>query len=147
MCKARPEDFGKLVAEYSMDTAENKALGGVLGHCYPDARRGTFREGPAIYKEICKQHLQRGQISTPIATPRGVHIVRVDAAHPEVRAEFEQVKDRVERDYLQERAKMHTDLWLRSLVSQARIKRHLFQSTAPILENLPPDNFRPPRDK
>lgn len=146
-CAAKPESFPQLVQDYSMDAAENKARGGALGPCYPEVRSPEFVEAPRLYAELRKQHLQRGQISAPIMTPRGWHIVRVDAVHPEVRAEFEQVKERVERDYLQEQAKMYVDLWLRALTAQAKVKRFLFRSGAPILDEMPPDNFPVPRDK
>jgi parvulin-like peptidyl-prolyl isomerase len=146
MCVAAPNSFAKLVEDASMDSAANKAGGGRLGDCYPTVRSPDFLEAPQIYAEVKKQKLKPGQFSAPIATARGYHIVRVDAVHPEVRAEFEQVKTRVERDYLQEQAKMYTDLWLRALTTQARVKRFLFQSsTAPIIEDLPPDNFTPPK--
>ena len=39
---------------------------------------------------------------------------------------FEEAKARVERDYLQESAKMYADLWLRALKERAIVKRHLF---------------------
>lgn len=146
-CVAKPSSFPQLVQDFSMDTADNKERGGALGACYPEVRSRDFLEAPRIYAELRKQKLQRGQFSAPIATARGWHIVRVDAAHPEMRAEFEQAKARVERDFLQERAKMYTDLWLRSLTAQAKVKRHLFGARAPIIEDLPPDNFQAPKDK
>jgi parvulin-like peptidyl-prolyl isomerase len=147
LCVARPEDFTKLVLEHSMDSAENKARNGSLGYCYPYVRSPDFVEAPALYREIKKQNLQRGQFSTPVRSFRGWHIVRVDMAHPAMRAEFDQAKDRVERDYLQERAKMYTDLWLRSLTNQAKVKRYLFKPAGAPIEVLPPDNFPLPRDK
>ncbi|MGD0089193.1 MAG: peptidylprolyl isomerase [Planctomycetota bacterium] len=147
MCVAKPDSFATLVQDYSMDTAENKEHGGALGTCYPEVRNASFPEGPQLYAEISKENLQRGQFSAPIATRRGWHIVRVDAVHPERRAEFEQVKERVARDYLQEQARICTDMWLRLLTAQAKVKRYLFQRNAPIIEELPPDNFQPPKDK
>ncbi|MCY3024239.1 MAG: peptidylprolyl isomerase, partial [Planctomycetota bacterium] len=145
LCVADPGKFGAYVQEHSMDSADNKAQNGSLGRCYPDVRSPDFPEAPKLYAEIKKQNLARGQISAPVQSSRGWHIVRVDAVHPEVRAEFEQVKGRIERDYLQEQGRMYTDLWLRALSSQAKVKRNLFQGAA-LPPPLPPDNFPLPRD-
>ena len=146
-CMANPGSFAQLVRDFSMDLPANKANGGFLGACYPEVRSSDFLEAPRIYAELRKQKLQRGQFSAPIATARGWHIVRIDAVHPETRAEFEQVKARVERDFLLERARMYTDIWLRSLTAQAKVKRFLFQRNFAVIEDLPPDNFQPPKEK
>lgn len=147
-CVASPDKFPQFVQDYSMDTAANKAGQGRLGQCYPDVRSPDFLEAPQLYTEIRKQNLQRGQISTPIRSARGWHILHIDGVHAEMRAEFDQAKARVERDYLQERAKMYTDLWLRALTAQAKVKRFLFQrSGAPVIEDLPPDTFKVPKDQ
>jgi hypothetical protein len=118
-----PENWRNLV-QMSMDSAANKARDGGLGSCFYDMRNPDFPEGPALYNEVKKQKLERGQVSLPIRTFRGFHIVRVDAVHPAMVADFNRVKGRVERDYLMERAKMQTDIWLRSLTASAKIKRH-----------------------
>lgn len=147
LCEAKPEDFSRLVQEYSMDSADNKARGGSVGPCYPDRPSPEYPELPVLYAEVKRQKLERGQFSAPVPTVRGYHVVRVDAVHPAMPARFEQVKHRVERAYLQERAKMHTDMWLRSLTDQARVKKFLFAAKGAPNDALPPDNFEPPRDK
>jgi parvulin-like peptidyl-prolyl isomerase len=142
------ENFEKLVTEYSMDEAMNKNSGGRLPNCFPESRNIDFPEGPAIYREISAQKLERGQASSPVKTVRGYHIVRIDNVHPETPAEFNNVKSRIEKDYLNERAKMYTDVWLRALNNQAKVTKHLFGDGDAIQRGMPPDNFPVPgRDK
>ncbi|HYG77212.1 MAG TPA: peptidylprolyl isomerase [Planctomycetota bacterium] len=116
-------NWAKLVRDFSMDSAANKARAGRLPPTYPDGRNPDYPEGPAIYAEVKRQALQRGQVSAPFRTFRGYHIVLVDGVHPARQLEFHEVRDRVERDYLQERAKMYVDVWLRGLTSAAKIRR------------------------
>ena len=146
---AEPGSFPQLVQDFSMDSVVNKSRGGGLGTCYPDTRNASLPEGPLIYAEIKKQNLEKGQTSTPIRSSMGYHIIRVDAVHPERQVEFEEVKARLERDYLQERAKMYSDVWLRALNAQARVKRFLFDRNSETKgeKELPPDNFTVPGER
>jgi hypothetical protein len=138
------ENFEKLVTEYSMDETMNKTSGGRLPNCFSDMRNIDFPEGPAIYREISAQKLERGQASSPVRSGRGYHIVRIDNVHPETPAEFNNVKPRIERDYLNERAKMYTDVWLRALSNQAKVTKHLFGDGDAVQRGMPPDNFPVP---
>ncbi|MFH0937784.1 MAG: peptidylprolyl isomerase [Planctomycetota bacterium] len=142
---ANPENFPKLVETWSFDTPENKKMGGSLGAIYSDAHNSSLIEGPQLYREIKKQNLEKGQISAPLRSPRGFHILRVDKIHPERKVEFYEVKKRVERDYLQERAKMYTDLWLRALKSQAKVRNFLIKESAEDNHRLPLDRFPLPQ--
>jgi hypothetical protein len=140
-CEANParSAFEKLVAAWSMDTAANKANGGSLGACYPDERNASFPESRLFYGEIQKQGLKPGQVaSSPLKSQRGYHVLRLDQVHPARRAEFAEVRDRVERDYIQEEAKMYMDLWLRALKEQAKVKYFLTQTGN---QDMPPDRF------
>ena len=138
----KANNFRFLVSEFSMDDKTRKKEG-KLGACYPDRRNPDLPEEALLYHEIRKQNLEPRQVSVPIRSPRGYHIVRVDKVHPEHSVDFNEpgIKDQVERDYLQERAKMYTDVWLRALHAQARVKRHLFPAKEIFNEALPPDNF------
>ena len=143
---ADPGSFPQLVQDFSMDSAANKGRGGSLGACYPDERNSYLPEGPLLHAEIKKQNLEKGQVSTTIRSSMGYHIIRVDSVHPERQAEFGEVKSRIEKDYLQERAKMYSDIWLRALNAQAKVKRFLFAPPPDASEenSLPPDNFTVP---
>ena len=144
---AKPDvnGFTKLVTQFSMDSAENKLHGGKMGLCFADGRNPAIP--PQVYGEIERQKLAVGNISEPIRTYLGYHIVRIDAKHPARTVDFDEVKPKLLRDYLQERAKMHSDIWLRALTARAAIKRYLFAT--PNDNNntgaMPPDNFPLPK--
>jgi hypothetical protein len=121
----KPETWKKLVQDWSMDSPGNKLRDGNIGACYPDVRHPDIPETPMLYREVKRQRLEKGQVSAPIKSFKGYHIVRVDAVHASMVPDFSQVRARVERDYLQERAKMYTDVWVRSLSSGAKIERYL----------------------
>jgi len=129
---ANPNDetWAKML-DFSNDSDTNKSRGGSLGPVYPDVRNVDYPDSAAIYREVKRQKLEKGQISAPFRTFRGFHIVRVDAVHPSMTPDFQQVRLRVERDYLQERARMYTDLWLRALSTGAKIERFL-NAAAPV---------------
>ena len=140
---AKPTGFQELVRQWSMDTDQNKARGGKLGACHADNRDPDI---PAeIYGEIEKQKLEPGQFSVPIRTSKGYHIVRIDSKHAARPADFKEARPRLEHDYLQERAKMYSDLWLQALTTQATIKRYLFAPANPVENDPVPDNFHVPK--
>lgn len=142
------ETFVQLARDFSMeDRGAIKSRDGKLGACNPDLRNPDLPEGPALYTEIRKQKLEKGQASSPIRTFRGYQIVRIDARHPQRQAIFENVKKRVERDYLNERAKMYTDIWLRALNNRAQIKKFIFNRPDDLkFENTRPDYFPVPKE-
>jgi len=142
------ETFIQLMRESSMeDRSAIKSRDGKLGACHPDLRNPDLPEGPTIYNEIRRQKLEKGQASSPIRTFRGYHIVRVDARHPQMPAIFENVKKRVERDYLNERAKMYTDIWLRALNNRAQIKKFIYNRPDELkFDTGRPDYFPVPKD-
>lgn len=142
------ETFTQLARDWSMeDRSAIKSRDGKLGACHPDLRNPDLPEGPTIYNEIRRQKLEKGQVSAPIKTFRGYHIVRVDARHPQMPAIFENVKKRVERDYLNERAKMYTDIWLRALNTKAQIKKFMYNRPDDLkFETGRPDYFPIPKE-
>jgi|GEM_PF-3287115 len=141
---ADPDSFPDLVKRFSQCMRSN-TRGGYLGACYPFIQEEDLSEMPLIYEEIRKQKIQRGQATSPIETNRGFHIARVGAMHPERRAEFHEVKGRIERAFLNERAKMYTEIWLQSLNKQAKIRRFIFESKTAQNDEMPPDNFKVPK--
>ncbi|PMP67466.1 MAG: hypothetical protein C0190_03235 [Thermodesulfobacterium geofontis] len=87
-------NFEELAKMYSDDTG-SKNKGGDLG---------IIRKGqtiPEFEKEIFK--LKPGEISTPIKSPYGYHIVKVEEIIPERIPDFEEIKNVVKEDYLQKK--------------------------------------------
>jgi len=87
-------NFEELAKMYSDDTG-SKEKGGDLG---------IIRKGqtiPEFEKEIFE--LKIGEISTPIKSPYGYHIVKVEEIIPEKIPSFDEVKNLVEEDYRQEK--------------------------------------------
>lgn len=86
--------FEELAKIYS-DDAGSKKKGGDLG---------IIKKGqtiPEFEKEIFK--LKPGEISRPIRSSYGYHIVKVEEKIPEKILPFEEVKDLVKKDYLQKK--------------------------------------------
>jgi len=105
-------------------------------------RLGTLRQGagpfPELYDELVKGNWEPRQALPPIMTADAIHIVRLHTRHPDRIPEFAEVRGQVERDYLRGRAAIYLDVWLRSMKSQAAIKRYIFEpETLQIPEQLP----------
>jgi hypothetical protein len=148
-----PESFPVLVQTFSNDTDANKKRNGSLGPCFPTGfspgtgvSMNVFETGSALkpsegaqfYAEVSRQNLeQKQQLSSPIRSTRGFHLLRVEKVHPAQKVQFKDVRDRVRRDYLFERAKMYLDIWLRGLKEHAAVKNFL-DKTHPD-DGLPPD--------
>jgi len=87
-------EFEELAKKYSDDTGSKKK-GGDLG---------IIRKGqtiPEFEKEIFK--LKPGEISKPIKSPYGYHLVKVEKIIPERIPSFEEVKNLVKQDYMQKK--------------------------------------------
>jgi hypothetical protein len=106
-------------------------------------RNPDLPEAPQIYREIRKQKLEKGMISTPIRTFRGYHVVRIDSKHPAMQAIYENTKKKIERDYLNERAKFYTDIWLRSLNTRAQVKKFMYNRVDDLKVNSGPQDYFP----
>lgn len=93
---------------------------------------------PEIYDELVKQNYEKGQVSEPIVSRFGVHLIQIVRRIPARLPEFVEVRDQVERDYLRGRANLSLDIWLRSMKNQAKVERFLFnQEKLEIPETLP----------
>ncbi len=80
------EDFADLAAKYSKD-ASNKDTGGELGFFSRDMMAESFSDA-AFSMEI-------GDISEPVATHFGYHIIQVTDKKEEVKVNYEDVRDEV----------------------------------------------------
>jgi parvulin-like peptidyl-prolyl isomerase len=147
---AAPANFPKMVRDFSMDTAANKAANGRLGECVASSPESPEKE--AVYREIKAQRLEAGMFTTPFAGERGYHIALLEKIHPERTADYDSVKDRVERDFLEERAKSFIDIWLRALKDPldnpeaAKVKVFLNNEQPEKAGDPPRDNFPLPRE-
>ncbi len=78
------EDFAKLAKEESQDEATAQK-GGDLGFIVRKTMNSDF--------EKTAFDLEEGEISDPVRTDRGYHLIRVDEKKPEEQIEFDSVKD------------------------------------------------------
>ena len=95
------EDFSKVATELSKDPG---AKGGDLGWFSKDRRVPAFGDAAA--------KLQPGQISDPVKTEFGWHIIKLDETRPKVFPPLDQVKDQVAR-YVVQKAQSELVLKLR----------------------------------
>lgn len=103
LAKAPGADFAAIVRENS-DDAGSKAEGGDLGQIDD----GTF---PAEFEAGLKKLDQVGQISEPLRTPDGWHLVQLREFTPGSGRSFEEVRAELEADYLaNERDRVFSDL-------------------------------------
>jgi peptidyl-prolyl cis-trans isomerase D len=92
---AQGADFAKLAREYSQDPGSAKQ-GGDLGFF----SRGTMDE--ALEKVVFS--MKPGEVSGPVRTPFGLHLVKLTAVKPAETETFDQAKAEVLREYRREKA-------------------------------------------
>jgi peptidyl-prolyl cis-trans isomerase C len=86
------EDFAALAREYSEDSATRDS-GGDTGYFYPGTMVRAFEDTAFA--------LQPGEISDPLSTAFGVHILKLEGRKPPRMLPLEQVREQL-RDYLRE---------------------------------------------
>jgi peptidyl-prolyl cis-trans isomerase C len=104
------EDFAKVSSELSRDPG-SKANGGDLGYFTKDRMVPQF--GAAAFQ------LKVGEVSAPVQTQFGWHIIKVEDKRSRALPSFEQVRGEIE-DYLKRKAQQDTILALRG---QNRLER------------------------
>lgn len=109
------EDFAALAQAYSDDSA-SAVKGGDLGWITPDVLVPAFAE--AMNK------LQRGEISDPVQTPFGWHIIQVlDRKSRDDTLEYR--RKRAKEILTRRKMEEETELWLRKLRDEAYVEIHL----------------------
>ena len=102
--------YKELVMEYSDDPAK-----AANGGRYPEMHRGQM---VAAFEKAAFALEEPGQISAPVQTEYGFHIIRLNARHGNVLPDYDEVKDqavaRAKRNYYQNYQKMY----LRNLISE-----------------------------
>jgi len=92
-----PATFAALAKKYSQDPG-SAANGGDLGFI----SLGSMKDVPAFEAALFK--LKDGEISRPIATKHGFHIIRLTAIQPSQGKSFEEVRGQIEADLRKQRA-------------------------------------------
>jgi len=107
------EDFTELAKEYSIDTSNNEK-GGDLGFFARGAMVKEF-EDAAFSMEI-------GQISDPIQTDYGYHIIKVEDKKPAKEATYEESKDEVKEILFQQKLPTVYQTWIQEKMGEYDIE-------------------------
>lgn len=109
-------DFAEIAKEYSQDI-NNKDLGGDLGFFSRGEMLPTF-ENAAFALEI-------GEISDPVQTDYGFHIIKVEEKKEEKEANFEENKDKIKDILLEEKIPEAYQEWYQKKLSEYKITNYL----------------------
>ena len=107
-------DFATLARQYSTDPG-SKDKGGELG-TYPSQNSGLVPEF-----EQAMDKLQAGQISDPVKSQYGWHIIQVEKIIPAGTQTFDQVKDNLKQGLMLEQQRQAFDKWLSATRPQYKI--------------------------
>jgi len=105
-------DFAELAKKYSQDpgSAQN---GGDLG---------WFRRGQMVQEfEDAAFSLEPGQVSDPVRTQFGFHVIKVEEKKPAQHPELAQIRDRVLKDYIESERTKRFEKFYSELKAQAKI--------------------------
>lgn len=111
----RGEDFAKLATEYS--EGPTKARAGDLGYFGRGKMLKPFEE--AAFK------LKVGEISDPVRTQFGYHIIKVEGRREAKRLSFTEAKDQVREDLTREKTLARYQEYLKGLRQKAKITINL----------------------
>ena len=113
-------DFGDLARERSLDSTTKDREGVIHG----DIRRGqnikTLGDLPELV-EVCFQ-LEAGELSQPVKTEKGYHIVRVDVRNPEAVRSLDEVRDDIASRLTYEKRNAVRDSIMTDLKSKYKVE-------------------------
>jgi peptidyl-prolyl cis-trans isomerase D len=119
------ETFESLAKEYSEDPGSAQQ-GGSLGQVLRGVMVPPFEE--ALYALT-----EKGQISEPVRTSFGIHLIRLDDLTPRQVKSFEEVKDQLQSEYAKKRA---VELYYDQSERMAEISYERPDSLTPVAETL-----------
>lgn len=110
------EDFAKLAAEYSTDE-QTKENGGELGY---------FAKGKMVKEfEDAAFALKVGEISEPVKTKYGYHIIKVTDHVESAEADFEKSKEEIKEKIVQSKMDEEYAIWWEDMKKEYKIKNLL----------------------
>lgn len=107
------EDFAELAKTYSTDTSNNQQ-GGELGYFSKGQMTPEFEE--AAFS------LKAGEISDPVKTEFGYHIIKVEDKKEAKEATYEESKDEVKNILLEEKLSTAFGTWIQEKFSEYKIE-------------------------
>ncbi len=112
----RGESFEELAKQYSTDEA-SKANGGDLGY---------FKRGDMVaeFEEVAFS-LKPGETSQPVKSQFGYHIIRVEDHKQPEPANYEEKKEEIRAQILQQKISEKMEPWLNELRNQANVTNYL----------------------
>jgi parvulin-like peptidyl-prolyl isomerase len=125
--KAENESFAALVRAHSTDTASIKQ-GGDLGWI-------TKKEASGEFEKIFS--LEEGQISEPLKSKFGWHLIKVEKITPERPMSFEEAKEAIHKKVLEQKQREARAVWVKKLREASTIRisnsgiREFVKSNAP----------------
>jgi peptidyl-prolyl cis-trans isomerase SurA len=109
---AAGEDFGQVAGEVS--DAASQANGGLIGPLKRDELASTFLDAIST--------LQVGEVSEPLRTTAGYHLIKLESSTDAIPAPFDEVKGSIAQKMFNERRVAEVDKYLRELRDQAIIE-------------------------
>jgi foldase protein PrsA len=110
------EDFAKLAKEYSTDTA-TKDNGGDLGFFGAGEMAAEFEKAAFALKV--------GEVSEPVKTDYGYHIIKVTEIKEAQEATFENSKTKVKEALLEQKMSEKYQSWIQGLYDKYEVKNNL----------------------
>jgi len=105
-----PSIYGELVMEYSDDPAKTSN-----GGRYPEMHRGQM---VAPFEQAAFALKEPGQISVPVQTDYGFHIIRLNARHGNTLPDYDAVKDQAVTEARRKYYENYQQAYLRKLLSE-----------------------------